>query len=92
MVSDYIRYTSDITSYVISKFRIITKFTILNTRDIRKVTSDELLAKLATRKMLFYTKITYILKLLLNVVTDEIEASVSGNTFLYACVRDVCRL
>jgi hypothetical protein len=35
--------------------------------------------------MLLYTKMTCILKLLLNVVTDKTEAFVSGNTFLYAC-------
>jgi hypothetical protein len=39
-----------------------------------------------------YTKNMYILKLLLNVVTAGIEALVLGNKFLYACVKEVCRL
>jgi hypothetical protein len=48
-------------------------------RAIRKVTSDELLIKQA--------------KLLLNVLTAEIEALVvSVNKFLHACVKEVCRL
>jgi hypothetical protein len=34
----------------------------------------------------------YICKLLLNVVTAGTEALVSANKFLYACVKEVCRL
>jgi hypothetical protein len=46
-----------------------------HTRAIRKVTSGELLTKQATtEKKLFYTKNTYIPKVLLDVVTAEIEA------------------
>jgi hypothetical protein len=56
-------------------------------RVIRRVTSGVLLTKRAKRKN------TFILKLLLNVVTSGIEALVaSGNKFLYACVKEVCRL
>jgi hypothetical protein len=47
------------------------------------------------RKKLLYTKNTYIrlFKLLLNLVTFGIEALVlSRNKFLYACVKEVCRL
>jgi hypothetical protein len=41
---------------------------------------------------LLYTQNKYILKLLLNVVTACTEALVvSGNKFMYACVKDVCR-
>jgi hypothetical protein len=32
------------------------------------------------------------LKLRLNVVTAGTEALVSGNAFLYACVKEICRL
>jgi hypothetical protein len=42
--------------------------------------------------LLVYTKNIYILQLLLNVVTAGIEALVSGNKFLYVCVKEVCRL
>jgi hypothetical protein len=35
----------------------------------------------------------YILELLLSIVTTGIEVLViSGNKFLYACVKEVCRL
>jgi hypothetical protein len=62
-------------------------------RAIRKVTSGELLTKQATKKMLLYTKNMYILKLPLNSITAGIEAFViSGNKFLYGCVKEVCRL
>jgi hypothetical protein len=46
------------------------------------------------RKKMYYTeKNMYILKLLRNVVTARIEAPViSGNKFLYACVKQVCSL
>jgi hypothetical protein len=37
-------------------------------------------------------KNTYKLKLLLNIVTTEFEALVSGNKFLCAYVKEVCRL
>jgi hypothetical protein len=55
-------------------------------------TSGELLTKQAVRKKtIIYKKNAYILKLLLNVVTDGIEAFViSGNNFLYACAKEVC--
>jgi hypothetical protein len=60
-------------------------------RAIWKVTSSELLTKQAMRKKLLYIKNTYILKLLLNKVTAEMEALVAlGNKFLYACVKEVC--
>jgi hypothetical protein len=44
-------------------------------------------------KKLLYIRNTYILKLLMNLVTAGIEAlSLWGNKFLYACVKEVCRL
>jgi hypothetical protein len=50
------------------------------TRAIRKVTAAELLKIQAMRKKLLYTKNTFILELLLNVVTAGTEALVvSGN-------------
>jgi hypothetical protein len=56
-----------------------------NTRAMRKVTSGEMLTKQATSKKLLYTNNTYILKLLLNVVTAGIETLfILGNKFLYA--------
>jgi hypothetical protein len=58
---------------------------------IRKVTSGELFIKQAIRKKILYTKNMYILMLLLNTVIAGIEALVSGNKFLYACVKEVCR-
>jgi hypothetical protein len=63
-------------------------------RTTQKVTSNELLTKQAMRrKHLLCTKITYILKPFLNVVTAGIEALVvSGNEFLYTCVKEVCHL
>jgi hypothetical protein len=67
---------------------------VLIMRDIRKVTSGELLTKQATRKKLLYIKITYILKLLLNVVTAGIEILVvSENKYMYeyAFVEEICR-
>jgi hypothetical protein len=39
--------------------------------------------------MLIYIKNTYILKLLLNVVTARLEALILGNTFLYARVKEL---
>jgi hypothetical protein len=60
-------------------------------RALQKVTSGVLLTKQATRKE--YTKNTYILKLLLNVVTTKIEPLViSMKKFLYACVEEICHL
>jgi hypothetical protein len=55
-----------------------------------KVTSSELLTKQAMRKkLLLYTKNTYIPKLLLNIVTTGIEALVlPENYFLNACGQD----
>jgi hypothetical protein len=45
------------------------------------------------RKNYYKQKNMYILKLLLNVVPAGIEALViSGNKFLYACVKEVCHL
>jgi hypothetical protein len=63
-------------------------------RAIWKITSGELLIKQAMRKkMLLYTKNTHILQLLLNMVTARIEALVaSGSKFIYAFVKEVCRL
>jgi hypothetical protein len=49
--------------------------------------------KTSNEKRILYIKITYILKLLLNVVTAGIEALVIlENKFLYAWVKEVCRL
>jgi hypothetical protein len=62
--------------------------TFYDMRTIHKVTSGELLTKQTTRKK---QKNTYMLKLLLDVVTAGIEALVSGNKFLYACGK-VCHL
>jgi hypothetical protein len=59
---------------------------------IWKVTSGDLLTKEARRKKIFYTRNTYIFQLLFNVLTAGIEALVKGNKFLYACVKQVCRL
>jgi hypothetical protein len=43
------------------------------------------------KKNLLYARNTYILTLLLNAVIAGIEALViSGNKFLYACVKEVC--
>jgi hypothetical protein len=62
-------------------------------RAVWKVTFIEMLTKQAMRKTILYTKNTYILKLVLNVVTTGIEALVlSGNKFMYACVKEVCHL
>jgi hypothetical protein len=49
--------------------------------------------KEAIRKKINYIqKNMYILKLLLNLIIAGIEALiVSGNKFLYACVKEVCR-
>jgi hypothetical protein len=65
-----------------------------NTRAIRKVTSGDLLTKQAMRSKCYYVqKNTYIFKLLLYIVTAGIEALViSGNTFLYAFVKEACVL
>jgi hypothetical protein len=71
------------------------KNSVNHTRAIQKVTSSELLRKHAIGENKFYyiPKYTYILKLLLNIVTAGIEALVvSGNKFLYVCVKEVCRL
>jgi hypothetical protein len=42
--------------------------------------------------IIYQKKYMYILKLLLNTVTARSEALVSGNKFLYACVKEVCHL
>jgi hypothetical protein len=53
----------------------------------------ELLTKQSMRGTNYYIKYTYKLKLLLNVVTARTEAVVvTGSKFLYACVKEVCRL
>jgi hypothetical protein len=45
------------------------------------------------RKKLLYKKNTYLLQLLLNIVTAETEALVIlGNKFLYAYVEEACHL
>jgi hypothetical protein len=44
------------------------------------------------KQILLYTRNTYILQLLLKVVTAGTEAFVSGNNCLYASVKKVCRL
>jgi hypothetical protein len=45
------------------------------------------------KKNVLYTKNTHIFKLLINIVTAEIEALIiSGNKVLYACVKEVCCL
>jgi hypothetical protein len=68
-------------------------YVLSDTRAIQKVTSSELLTKQTTRKKMLYTKNTYILNLLLSVVTARIEALVIlGNQFLYACAKEVCHL
>jgi hypothetical protein len=64
-----------------------------NTRAIRRITSGELLTKQTMRKILLNTKNMYILNLFLKVFITGIEAIVvSGNKFLYACVKEVCLL
>jgi hypothetical protein len=65
------------------------------TRAIWKVTSCELLTKQARGEKIYYIqKIhTYILKLLLNIVTARTEACIIlGNKFLYVCVKEICCL
>jgi hypothetical protein len=59
---------------------------------IRKETSGELLTKQAARKRAFYIKNTFILKLLLNVVTAGTEALVIPENRFCTCVREVCCL
>jgi hypothetical protein len=62
-------------------------------RAVQKVISSDMLTKQAMRKKILYTKNTYVLKQLLNMVTSGIEALVIwGNKFLYACVKEVCHL
>jgi hypothetical protein len=58
-----------------------------------RFTSVELLTKQGMRKNVLYTKNKCILKLLLNIGTVGIEALVvSEYKFLYARVKEVCRL
>jgi hypothetical protein len=74
-------------------FQIYTTCSYCYMRTIRKVTLGELLTKQAMRKenLIIYKK--YTLQLLFNVVTTRTEAlMVSGNKFLYACVKEVCCL
>jgi hypothetical protein len=60
---------------------------------IQKVACGELLTKQAMRKSVLYMKNTYMLNLLLNVVTTGIEAHVIlENKFLCASVKKVCSL
>jgi hypothetical protein len=77
-------------------FRLKRKYFYLfiYTKGIRKLNSDELLTKQEMKKQIsLHTKITYILKLLLNVFTAGIEAFVvSGDKLWYACLKEVCRL
>jgi hypothetical protein len=63
------------------------------TRSIQKANFGELLTEQRMRgKHLLYIKI-YIPKLLLNVVTPGIEALIiTGNKFLYSCVKELCCL
>jgi hypothetical protein len=63
-------------------------------RAIWKVTSSELLIKQAVKKKnVSDAKNVSILKLLLNIVTAGIESLVvSGNKFLYTCVKEICHL
>jgi hypothetical protein len=63
-------------------------------RDIRKVTCGGLFTKQAMRKeIVLFTESTYILKLLLNIVTDRTEVPIiSENKFLYAFVKEACHL
>jgi hypothetical protein len=45
------------------------------------------------KKIMLCKKNTYIIKLLLNIVTTGTETLIaSGSKFLYACVKEVCRL
>jgi hypothetical protein len=60
-------------------------------RAFGKVTSSELLTKQTIRKKYVVYK-KYILKLLLNTVTARIEALVSVNKLLDACVKEICHL
>jgi hypothetical protein len=48
--------------------------------------------KTSNEKKKLYAKNTYLLKLALNTVTTGTEALVLGNTFLYACNKEVCCL
>jgi hypothetical protein len=58
---------------------------------MRKVTSSEMLKNNEKKICIMYKK-KYILKLRLNVVTAGTEALVvSGNKYLYAYLKEVCR-
>jgi hypothetical protein len=48
--------------------------------------------KVMRKYILFYTKNTYIIKVILNVVTPGIEVLVLEDKFMYACIKEVCRL
>jgi hypothetical protein len=61
-----------------------------STRAVWKVTSGKLLPRQAMKEKNYYIQI--ILKRFLNIVTARIEALVSRNKFLYARVKEVCRL
>jgi hypothetical protein len=65
-----------------------------STGAIRNITS--VLAELLTKQAmtgLLYTRYAYTLKLLLNIVAAGYEALIiSGNKFLYACMKEVCHL
>jgi hypothetical protein len=55
-----------------------------STRSTRKVISGELLTKAAVRKRIYYVQKTYILKLLLNIITVSNEALVLwGNNAIF---------
>jgi hypothetical protein len=49
-----------------------------------KSSIGELLTKQAMGKRVLHIKNTYMLKLIINLLTDETEAIVSGNKFLYS--------
>jgi hypothetical protein len=62
---------------------------------IWKVASDKLLTKQGMRRKIIIHKYSYvyILKQLLNTITSgTVELDVSGNMFLYVCVKDICCL
>jgi hypothetical protein len=65
---------------------------IRNTRDIRKAISGELLQRQAMRKKLLYKKYVHTEATCQRSVVGTEALAVSGNTFLYACVKEICRL
>jgi hypothetical protein len=61
-------------------------------RAIWKVISSKLLTKQAMGKKIILYKSMYTLKLLLKIAITGIEALVSGNKLLYACVKEIWHL